>query len=119
MKALQSAAKCLSTDTDAPSVRMGDNKQRVSSAAQTTNGIPGVMSGLCGSDADSLRAAIDGAVYQLLKAMDKYSTSFQNKNKKVSEYAMEPYRRYTDILQNGEHLGEQLIKRKSLFSTLL
>jgi hypothetical protein len=45
-------------------------------------------------------------VYQLLKSMDTYSRVFRNNAKgQVPEFAMEPYRRYSDIYQNGEHLG--------------
>ena len=106
IKALQPAAACLLADSSAPTVKMGDNKHRVSTAALATNGVPGPMSGDCGQEASSLRAAVDGAVYQLLKSMDKYSGSFQNNDKrKASEFVMEPYRHYSDIFQNGEHLG--------------
>lgn len=110
IKALQPAAACLLADSSAPSVQMGDNKYRVSTAALTSSGIPGPMSGDCGQEADSLRASVDGAVYQLLKSMDKYSMDFQNNDRrKASEFVMEPYRRYSDIYQNGEHLGKDLL----------
>lgn len=105
-KALQPAAACLLADSSAPSVQMGDNKHRVSSAAVSTHGTPGPMSGECGQAADALRATVDGAVYQLLKSMDKYSGAFQNnENRNTPEFVMEPYRRYSDIYQHGEHLG--------------
>ena len=106
IKALQPAAACLLADPSAPSVSMGDNKHRVSTAAATSKGVPGAMSGECGQEASSLRAAVDGAVYQLLKSMDKYSAAFQNNAKrKVPQFVMEPYRRYVDVFQSGEHLG--------------
>jgi hypothetical protein len=109
-KALLPAAACLSADSAAPTMQMGDGKRRVSSAALTSQGVPGEMSGVCGQAADSLRAAVDGAVYQLLKAMDKYTGTFQNNDqRKTPEFVMEPYRRYSDIYQNGEHLGREQI----------
>mmetsp|Transcript_1659 Transcript_1659/g.2921 ORF Transcript_1659/g.2921 Transcript_1659/m.2921 type:complete len:790 (+) Transcript_1659:117-2486(+) len=105
VKALQPAAACLLADPTAPSVKMGDDKFRVSTAAASTGGTPGIMSGECGKEADSLRSSVDGAVYQLLNAMDKYSGSYQNNDKRsVPEYVMKPYRRYSDIFQHGEHL---------------
>jgi hypothetical protein len=107
VKALQPAAACLLADPTAPSVQMGDDKHRVSTAAISTHGAAGTMSGDCGQEADALRASVDGAVFQLLKAMDKYSDMYQNNAKrKVPEFVMEPYRRYSDIFQHGEHLGE-------------
>ena len=88
---------------------MGDHSVRRTIAAETLNGVSGVMTNKCGEKAAKLRAAIDIAMGQLFAALDRavYDKSMSLSDSNVpfdQQFIMKPYKSFKSLAANGSHL---------------
>ena len=91
-----------SGDTDIFKTIMDDGRTRLTIGAKTISGHPEPITNLCGRTTARLRSTVDLASRQLFKVLD--AAAYLLHDEYDSNYVMEPYHTFEDLIKNGDHL---------------